>query len=65
VARIIELSGRDVTMTFDRSQPTIPFSLALDIEKARTKYGWQPKVSLDEGIRKTLAWHAEHVAVSV
>ena len=63
VERIIALSGRSLAIEFDRSKPTIPFHLALDISRARTKYGWEPRVPLDEGIRKTLAWYREHLMV--
>lgn len=60
VEKIIELSGRDLSVEFDPSKPTIPFSLAVDAGKAREKYGWAPKVSLEEGIRKTLEWYRAH-----
>ena len=59
VQKVIELSGRSLTIAFDRTKPTIPFSLALDTGKVLEKYGWQPKVSLEEGIRKTLAWYRQ------
>lgn len=60
VRKMIEISGRDLAIEFDRSQPTIPFSLALDTGKVFEKYGWRPRVSLEEGIRKTLDWYREH-----
>jgi UDP-glucuronate decarboxylase len=28
----------------------------LDISKAEALLGWQPKITLDEGIKKTIAW---------
>jgi UDP-glucuronate 4-epimerase len=30
-----------------------------DISRARELLGYQPKVSLDEGIRRTVAWNRE------
>jgi len=57
VSKIIEVSGRNLKVEFDRSKPTIPFSLALDTGKVFEKYGWRPRVSLEEGIRKTLDWY--------
>ena len=60
VQKIITASGRSLTMTFDRTKPTVPFSVALNIEKARAIFGWSPRVSLDEGIRRTIAWYREH-----
>ena len=34
-------------------------SRAFDISRARAELGYAPKVSLDEGIRRTLAWYRE------
>jgi nucleoside-diphosphate-sugar epimerase len=31
-----------------------------DIEKAKELLGWQPKVPLEEGIRRTVEWHVEN-----
>ena len=28
-----------------------------DITRARTVLGWEPKVSLDEGLRRTVGWY--------
>jgi len=35
-------------------------SRAFDISRARTELGFTPRVGLDEGIRRTLAWYREH-----
>lgn len=43
---------------FDRSKPEGPFSRALDITRARRMLGWEPKIDLDEGLRRTIAWRA-------
>jgi nucleoside-diphosphate-sugar epimerase len=32
-------------------------STRYSIERARTELGWQPRVSVPEGVRRTLAWH--------
>ena len=57
VEKIIEHSGKDLKIEFDRRKPTIPFKLKLDIDRARKLYQWSPKTPLDEGIGKTLAWY--------
>ena len=31
-----------------------------DITKAKKLLGWSPKVDLDEGIRRTVAWYLEN-----
>lgn len=61
VEKIIEISNGDVSIEFDSTKPTITFKLAVNIEKAESKYGWRPKISLEEGIRRTLSWCAENV----
>lgn len=61
VQKIIRASGKDMTVEFDTRKPTIKFNLAVNIDRASRKYGWRPKVSLDEGIRRTLAWYRAHI----
>lgn len=61
VQKIIDISGKTVEMEFDLSKPSINFKLAVDSTRARTRYGWTPKVSLEDGIKKTLAWYRENV----
>ena len=34
-----------------------------DISLARSTLGWQPEVSLDEGLKHTVAWFREHPEV--
>lgn len=61
ISKIIKISGKNLVMEFDTSMPTIKFSLAVDINKAKKKYNWKPRVSLDEGIRKTLTWYKRNI----
>ena len=61
VEKVIEISGKNVSIEYDGTKPTINFKLVLDVEKARKKYGWQPSVSLEEGLRRTLSWYKENV----
>jgi nucleoside-diphosphate-sugar epimerase len=35
--------------------------VALDCAKARRELGWEPRISLDEGIDRTLRWWRENV----
>lgn len=55
--KIIELSGRNLTIEHDLNKPTIKTSLSLDSGKALRELGWKPLVFLDEGIRLTLDWY--------
>lgn len=61
VERIIRASKKDIAIEFDKDKPTINFKLAVDIEKAARKYGWRPRVSLEDGIRETLSWYTQHL----
>ena len=61
VKKIIEISGKKIKLEFDTSKPTIKFNLAVNIEKARRKYNWKPKVSLEDGIKKTISWYTKNV----
>jgi nucleoside-diphosphate-sugar epimerase len=56
VARIVEASGRSLRIEHDLAGPTIKTSFALDNCLARERLGWEPKVSFDEGVRRTIDW---------
>lgn len=57
VEKIIEHSGKDLKIEFDRTKPTIPFKLKLNIDRAKRLFRWSPQTSLDQGIVKTLDWY--------
>lgn len=52
VSRIIVASGKSLSVQHDLSMPTIPTSLFLDCSKAQRELEWQPRYTLDQGIRK-------------
>ncbi len=56
VKAIINHSGKQIVIEHDLTKPTIPTSLCLDTSKAKAELGWEPKVSLYEGITTTLDW---------
>jgi len=59
VKKVIECSGKELTINHDLSKPTVPTSLFLDCTKAREELGWSPKYTLEEGLQKTIAWYKE------
>lgn len=60
---ILSLSGHKPRKIFyNLEKPEGPFSRALDIGRARQLLGWEPKVDLQEGLMKTIAWHRELMA---
>jgi dTDP-glucose 4,6-dehydratase len=58
--RIIALSGRGAQVMFDptRIRPTASEvnRLICDAARAKADLGWEPRVSLDEGLRQTIDW---------
>ena len=61
VETIIEKSGKDLLINHDLTQPTIKTSLYLDCSLAREELGWAPKISLEEGVERTLDWWRENI----
>lgn len=61
VKKIIEISGKNLRIEYDTSKPTIKTKLCLDTSKAEEIFSWKRKVSLDEGIIKTIQWYRENV----
>src|SRR5262249_43931177 len=63
--RIIAIVGRDVTIETDtaRIRPSASevFRLHGDNTLAREILGWQPQFTLDEGLRRTVEWVAQHL----
>lgn len=60
VSDLVTLVKRQAGVTrpvhFDAKAPTIAVSVALDSSKARSRYGWSPRLSLEEGVATTIAW---------
>jgi nucleoside-diphosphate-sugar epimerase len=58
--KIVALIGRDVEILFDatriRTQSPDIERLVADITKADYLLGWQPKTSLDDGLKQTIEW---------
>lgn len=49
------------TIQFDTSKPDGHVRRASDITKAKKLLGWQPHVSLDEGIQRTVQWYMQEI----
>lgn len=63
VGKIIKLSGRNLEIEFDTSKPTIKTKLCLNTDRARLNLRWAPKISIDEGIQKTLEWYRKNYSL--
>lgn len=53
---IIKISGKNIKIEFDTSKPVGPISRTANISKAKTVLGWEPKFTLDEGLRLNYKW---------
>jgi GDP-D-mannose 3',5'-epimerase len=56
---IIKISGKTITKTYDLSAPQGVRGRNADITLARKVLGWEPKVSLEEGLARTYKWIEE------
>ncbi len=59
VNKIINASGKVLKVEYDLSKASEKTKVVLDYGKAMREFGWVPKISLDEGIRKTIEWYKE------
>lgn len=56
--KIFEIMGwRPQKIIYDTSKPVGVLSRALDISRAKRLLNWEPKVSLEEGLRRTIDWY--------
>lgn len=61
VQKIIQHSGKTITVRHDTTKPTIPTKLCLDITKAKELFGWSPRVTLKDGIERTMQWYRKNI----
>ena len=50
-------SYHDADVVYDASKPTMIPKRLIDISLAKKIFGWQPKVSIQDGIKKTVSWY--------
>lgn len=53
---IIKISGKNITKKYDLTAPQGVRGRNADLTIVRKKIGWEPKVSLEEGLAKTYKW---------
>ena len=54
--KVLEITDSGSDMTFHSLPADDPMRRRPDISKARELLGWQPKVSLEDGLRQTIEW---------
>ena len=58
---VMKLQSKELQLIMDKTKPDIPTTVILDCEKAKKILGWEPKVGLEEGLRKTCDWYNQYV----
>lgn len=61
VKNIINVAGKSFDIVHDLSKPSNKVSYSLDSNKAKQELGWQMKISLNEGIQKTISWYKNNL----
>jgi UDP-glucose 4-epimerase len=54
------LNWQPNAFNFDINKPVGALSRALDNSRAKTLLGWEPRFSLEEGLKKTIQWYLEN-----
>ena len=54
--KVIELTGSKSKLTFKELPTDDPMQRCPDIEQTKSELGWEPKVSLEDGLAKTIAY---------
>lgn len=59
VSAILKYTKNKPEVIYDEGEPTGDEIRIMSIDRAKS-YGWEPKTSLDEGIKKTIDWYKEN-----
>ncbi len=57
---VAAVSRRPVLFNFQKAREFVQPAWVCSVEKARAHFGFQPRVSLEEGMRKTFEWYCSH-----
>jgi dTDP-glucose 4,6-dehydratase len=57
--RVRRLAGTGSEIVSDARRPGDPERRRPDLTKIRGRYGWEPRIGLDEGLARTLDWFRE------
>ena len=60
VKKIVDISGKQLYIKYDENKPTVKTKLAVDVNRAKKIFDWNPKILLDSGIKSTLKWYEEN-----
>ena len=61
---LVRYALENIKVKYDMSKPSITTKVCLNVDKAKAILGWSPKISLDEGIRKTMEWYGCNININ-
>lgn len=59
--KVIAVSEKNLEVIYDPNGPTIGTKISMDTSKVRDKFGWEARVSLSNGITRTLEWYKSNI----
>ena len=59
---VVKISNKDITPFFDITKPEGDKARSADYSKAREILGWEPRVSLEDGLRQQYKWIENAIA---
>ena len=60
VGKIRKITRKNYNIFFDKRKPSIKINILIDNSKMVKQYGWKPKTSIDDGIKKTVYWYTNN-----
>ncbi len=60
VEKIIKISNKKLKIKYDKTKPESNFNIRLSNKKAKKHFGWNPKTSINAGIKKTIQFWSKH-----
>ena len=60
---VIEISEKKIDAFYDKSKPEGDKARSADFSKAKTILGWEPKVSLKEGLHAQYTWIKKQIEI--
>lgn len=58
---IVKISGKDMEIIYDTTKPEGDIARCADWSKAKKILGWEPKVSIEEGLKQQYNWIKEQI----
>ena len=58
--KIVQMSGFEGDLVWDTSKPNGQPRRALDVSRAKEKFGFEAETDFDEGLQKTIDWYREN-----